>query len=456
MSLHTKDPIEAKGKAIQLLSQLNNMAKSDMSKIGKFEMTMAGGAVTFKLDKDDPNDVEKLGRFLKENPAFSPQAQTPVVAQNPVIHGAAFNIVVEKYEKRMKDSLVRKTLYGYLQNIRIFQAWAEKQLGKNPFPITMVDRNLIALYIDHLRSLGINPNTIAKNYLIALNGVFKFATSVGDYPNVEAPTRLHNLVNKKTKIEKPRNPFTLEDLRNIFNPANLPHNKHPEQFFAPLIGLFTGARITEICQLHVIDISKKDGFYTISINDEDLKTIKSDASRRIIPIHPVLIEIGFIEYIEDMKKFGGFLFPTVKPCLFGYAGKEPGRRFATYLDKIGITDSSKVFHSFRSTANIVLMDAKIEEEKRCAFIGHEHHTTNSKNYGHKRDSTRGKFTPEFLNELIVPVLKFDVDFSKLRYKSGMFDRFIYNEIRKDKNKAERAKKLETSGQGKKHKLKNTV
>lgn len=456
ISLHTKDPELAKQKAIQLLSMLISSGMEDaMNKFKKFEMTVNSNGITYKLDKDDPDDVEKLGRFLKQNPHLAPQPQqavqqvvAPVQAvpqEEERVMGAPFHIIVEKYRQRYDKKFAPKTLYGYLQNIAIFAEWASEYFNNKNFAITLVNRKVMASYIEHLRKKDVNDNTIAKNYLICLNGLFDFAKSVGEYPDIDAPSRKHNLIDKTTKIEKPRNPYEIEELRKIFDPVNLPRDGHPEQFWAPLIALFTGGRISEICQLHRIDIGKRDGFYTISINDEEDKRIKSGASKRIVPVNPVLIEIGFIQFVEDMAKFGGQLFPTVKPDPYGYYGKEPGRRFATYLDKLGITDPTKVFHSFRTTANVLMMDNGVEEEKRCAFIGHEHHTTNSKIYRHKGNDSRGKFTPEFLYENVMPSMKYDIDFSGLEYKKGMFDSFIYKTLRGYEKKEQRKKQLEKLG-----------
>lgn len=434
---------------------IGNKDKEDaMSRFGKFEMNMhPNGSISFKTDKDDPDDVEKLGQFLQKNPQFAPR---PAVQQAPQpqeeeIKGEPFHIIIEKYKERFDKKRAPKTLYGYLRNIAIFREWAEEHFKNKDFPVTAVNRKIIALYINHLRAKEVNDNTIAKNYLIPLNGFFEFATSIGDYPDVEAPSRKHNLIDSTTKIEKPRNPFEIAELRTIFDPQNLPRNGHPEQFWAPLIALFTGGRISEVCQLHRIDIGKRDDFYTMSITDEGdgEKRLKSGASKRIVPIHPVLIQIGLIDFCEDMKKFGGQLFPTVKPDIFGYYGKEPGRRWATYLNKIGITDSTKVFHSFRTTANVLMMDKGIDEERRCAFIGHEHHTTNSKVYKHKGNETRGKFTPEFLHENVMPSMNYDIDFSKLRYERGMFDKFIHKTLRQFEQKEARKVRLEELGRTKK-------
>lgn len=436
----------------------NNDKEEVMSRFGKFEMNInTDGSINYKLDKDDPDDVEKLGRFLQQNPNLAPR-QAVVQASQPVQEedkGSPFHIIIEKYKKRYETKWAEKTLYGYLQNIGIFKDWASEHFNNKDFTVTSVNRRIIALYIDFLRKKEVNDNTIAKNYLIPLNGFFDFAKSIGEYPDVEAPSRKHNLIDGKTKNEKPRHPFELEELRTIFDPKNLPRDGHPEQFWLPLLGLFTGGRISEICQIHRIDIGIRDGLQTLSITDEGEgdKRLKSEASKRIIPIHPVLIEIGFLDFVDDMKQFGGQLFPTVKPDIFGYYGKEPGRRWATYLNKIGITDATKVVHSFRKTANVVLMDNGIEEEKRCAWIGHEHHTVNSKIYKHSGNESRGKFTAQFLYENVMPAFKYDIDFSCLKYEKGMFNNFIIKTLRKWSKEEEREQRLEAIGKSKKKVIK---
>ncbi|MES2320011.1 MAG: hypothetical protein V4631_21225 [Pseudomonadota bacterium] len=126
LSLHTKDPEQAKEKAIQLLAMLISNKDKDMTRIGKFEMNVNANGITYKLDKDDPDDVEKLGRFLKQNPQLAPTQHAPV-PQAPIVEekkGEAFHVIIEKYKERFEKKFAPKTLYGYLQNIQIFKVWA--------------------------------------------------------------------------------------------------------------------------------------------------------------------------------------------------------------------------------------------------------------------------------------------------------------------------------------------
>lgn len=131
-----------------------------------------------------------------------------------------------------------------------------------------------------------------------------------------------------------------------------------------------------------------------------------------------------------MKGFNGQLFPDVCPDVFGYYGKEPSRRWGTYLDKLGMTDPTKVFHSFRGTANNKLKQNGISEEIRCEFVGHDHDTTNTKHYTEK-------YSVKFLHDNVLPALKYDFDFSKLRYKTHQFTAFIKKELARIERKNNR-------------------
>lgn len=71
-----------------------------------------------------------------------------------------------------------------------------------------------------------------------------------------------------------------------------------------------GARVSEICQVQTKDFFERDGEFCMSINrDGDRKSVKTDASVRVIPLHRRLVLLGLQEYIEDVKALGeSYLF----------------------------------------------------------------------------------------------------------------------------------------------------
>ena len=219
----------------------------------------------------------------------------------------------------------------------------------------------------------------------------------------------------------------------IFKPENLCKTDRPADFWLPLLGLVTGGRISELCQLDVADIQKHGDIWAISINDEGDKSLKTLASNRVIPIHPVLLDIGFLDYVADAKEFGPKLFPYLTPDAFGSYGVAPSERWGKYLDSLGIPDSRKVFHSFRSTSNNRLKQNGVAEECRCQFIGHDHDTINSDTYSEPHELDY--LLKHVASQLIYP----NIDFGKLRYAPGQFrpllERLCRAKAKRDTHKA---------------------
>ncbi len=131
--------------------------------------------------------------------------------------------------------------------------------------------------------------------------------------------RLPDPINKRDK----RSPFNREKLHAIFNAplyrgcvdSERGYNKVGSQrprnarLWVPLIALFTGARLGEICQLDTTDIRVVDGVDCIVISLRSLvgstdKQLKTTVSDRLIPIHPILIDCGLVHFAEAKKKAG--------------------------------------------------------------------------------------------------------------------------------------------------------
>jgi hypothetical protein len=90
--------------------------------IHKFEMAFGpNGGVNFKTDKNDPDDIENLGRFLKKNPHLV--SKQTISKPEPAKEKAGMSIedVLKKYEERRKTKLSLKTFYGYVRYITIFK-----------------------------------------------------------------------------------------------------------------------------------------------------------------------------------------------------------------------------------------------------------------------------------------------------------------------------------------------
>jgi integrase len=134
-------------------------------------------------------------------------------------------------------------------------------------------------------------------------------------------------------------PFTLEQLKTIFGaPEYAPGAKRDGQFWFPLIALFSGLRLNEIAQLAADDVAERDGVPVILVRpDPDAgKRVKSKAAVRVVPIHPELVRIGFLDHAAKIKEAGqARLFPDLRKAATGYYSDVLQKRFSRFLRRIG-------------------------------------------------------------------------------------------------------------------------
>lgn len=168
--------------------------------------------------------------------------------------------------------------------------------------------------------------------------------------------------------------FDRTDLQVLLNLDTLRQEsrKHPWRFWLPLLARFTGARLEELCQLHTANIVELQGIPCIRIDDShDGQKLKNQSSRRTLPIHPALITIGLLEYVESIRASGVTrVFPDLEPTRGKY-GHAPSKWFSRYKAKMGVSDPRKTFHSFRHTFVDDLREAGVQDSLIKGMVGHE-------------------------------------------------------------------------------------
>ncbi|WP_253279641.1 site-specific integrase [Loktanella sp. 3ANDIMAR09] len=186
---------------------------------------------------------------------------------------------------------------------------------------------------------------------------------------------------EKMKVAKARNaettvkPYTEEQTALIFN--ELTDNlsvlvKKDSHKWGTLLGLFTGARLNEICQLDIADIQQEGDTWFLNITDEGdaNKSVKAAASRRRVPLHSDLIRLGFLDFVES-RKHGKRLFPDYSHNVNGGYGRNLGRWYnESFLPKLGIKKPGIVFHSLRHTMVTRLGQANVAEPIYQCIVGH--------------------------------------------------------------------------------------
>lgn len=125
-------------------------------------------------------------------------------------------------------------------------------------------------------------------------------------------------------------------------------------FWVPLFGRLMGVREDEICGRMVVDIEWIDTeigrVAYLKIRDS-----KTASSSRDVPIHKLILELGFLEYRYFGRAADEPLFPELIP-----QGVEPRRsnsfsgRFTEYRKKIKVFRAGVDFRSYRGTVETTL------------------------------------------------------------------------------------------------------
>ena len=187
----------------------------------------------------------------------------------------------------------------------------------------------------------------------------------------------------KRKAEEERHAYSDYEIHNIIIKLNEFRTKlSPERFWIPMIAIHSGMRLEEICQLHVIDIIKCDGILCINITDEGTRRVKNLSSRRIIPIHPVLINMGLINYLDEATLAREErLWPNLTYNIHkGYSNKFV-KWYQRFNREYVTQDKRKVFHSFRHSFANKLKQQGVAESLIAELMGHKNHSITTGRYG---------------------------------------------------------------------------
>ena len=151
----------------------------------------------------------------------------------------------------------------------------------------------------------------------------------------------------------------------------------------PVILLFQGLRPNEGCQLRTDDVVQdpRSGIWCLRITVEARRDsrispkapdrmLKNKVSRRVIPLHKRVIELGFLDYVEQRQSAGAKMLFDVKK--YGQAGYYESVRKAIVKAMVdaGVYTRDTTVHSLRHTFAETLRNvAEAPQDMRQAMGG---------------------------------------------------------------------------------------
>lgn len=332
-------------------------------------------ALANNSNNTDSDNLAKLFEDFKEelNPTLSD-------SENPTLE-----TLFDAWKAAKHDSLVGGSFTEYSRMIELFIRIMTDYNGE-PVRINKLNHEDIRHYRTSVAKIpkGVKTSKHTISNLITLGGDKKSPTTIKNtYSNVNTflewiategypiDSSVQKVLIKFDKISqkdtKDRVPFSDLELKQLFNSELYTQTgafKTSAMYWAGLIALFTGARMSEILQLEKHDIYPVDKIWVINFDDnsheseDEHKHLKESGSYRIVPIHKALIKLGFLDYI---KTISGRVFPDEPRNTKGKFDAFQ-KRHATYRKQVDIVPDHdkqlKDFHSFRHTIRTRLSDIR--------------------------------------------------------------------------------------------------
>ena len=244
-------------------------------------------------------------------------------------------------------------------------------------PVNFLTPEQIRSYADAITELPGRAKG-AKISGVGMEGHYEKVRNLLNWTKEQAygtPPDLASILKISAKAKKRQvryRPFTTEDLEAIFSitPYAKDKLKEPSKFWVPILALYTGARLEELCQLHKEDIRKVGGLWCVDLDKRfEGQTIKTDAGVRVIPLHPFITEgLNFLAYVHRQRK--GQLWPELNRTAKGRYGASVGNWFGREKTKLGM-GQERNFHSFRRTFINYAKQHSLDTPKVKELVGHE-------------------------------------------------------------------------------------
>lgn len=307
------------------------------------EEVMNGG------NKSTSVTIDALYHRYMDDPARNRSKKTVMTYQS------VYNVLMEVFgQDKLISDISRGDCRQFMDVVRHLPANAKKK-----FP-----RKTLVEISQHAREKGMKsmaPLTINK-YLSKLSALLNWAV---EEELLDRNPAQNLSVADPVSMQDKRLPFSPHQLQKIFTALR---GHIGSEYWVPYIGLYNGMRLNEICQLNVEDVQQYEGIWCFNITREvghgvDDKVLKTKASERIVPIHPQLIELGFMEHLKQFEgKPRSKLFPDIKPGTTGYRSDTFSKQFVRFLKAIGADADRTSFHSFRHNFRDTLREADVRHE----------------------------------------------------------------------------------------------
>ena len=262
----------------------------------------------------------------------------------------------------------------------------------NRYITDMGDMPIVAIQPSHIHAFAANlikpenanvkplATSSTRLLLARLSSVMAFSVDSGLVEaNPVTASRIHKRLGSgkpKRRLDDNRG-YSWNELITLFGHAEFQRLRTAEGrpgnavFWIPLIAAYTGGRREELAQLYVEDIHQHEGgsWFIRVIDDRPDKSVKTDSSRREIPVHPDLISLGLLTLVQGCEP-GTRVFPQLLKVSDGFAGIV-SKSWRPFTQLCGVYQEGRhPLHAFRHSFKTLAREHGIPKEVSDWITGH--------------------------------------------------------------------------------------
>ncbi|WP_131194482.1 site-specific integrase [Lichenihabitans psoromatis] len=177
---------------------------------------------------------------------------------------------------------------------------------------------------------GLRPKTIRDAQLAPIRAILRWGV---DNRRLETNAGERVSIDVKARPGDSKRSFTDDEAVLILRAAL--KEKDPVLRWVPWICAYSGARVSEVCQLRKQDVALIEALWCLKF-DPEAGSLKNVSSERTVPIHDAVIESGFIDFVNQLA--AGPIFADLAPDKFNKRGGNGTKILGRWVRSLGLTD----------------------------------------------------------------------------------------------------------------------
>ncbi len=305
---------------------------------------------SYKPQSEDPNDSVPIKDEVFLHAYTTVNGRADHRSKYLITIKEALNSWVTKFgDSKTPDTVrkVKKSVDGFLKYLYLYDIQLED--------ITKRQVN------DHIeQQQAKHAKTTVQGQISRLRSIWNYAESLGE---VSSPSPFEKNIYVAGDTVNKKQPFTIEEMTWI--KANVATSEPTKRLLVKL-GVFTGCRISELCNVKAKDVLTEGDITALYIEKG-----KTNAATRVIPL---TAELGTqVKELAESKQ--------EDELLLGFSNSSEMSRWFSRIKTENIsTDSTKCFHSFRVMFSTAMQQSGVDELKAAAILGHKRGNTMTYGY----------------------------------------------------------------------------